>query len=247
MTIAPAFRHAIPPVQPEQRAVAIVSGGLDSAVLAYLLESRGYRGANLHLVSFDYGQRHVVELQFARYIAARLQARHSVLDLRSLGPHLSGSALTDGTVAVPAGHYADPCQRATVVPNRNAIMLATAYALALTDGATILAMGSHAGDREIYPDCRVDFLRSLARTLRLGNTGFGAEQLSLAAPFVHRSKTDIVRLGARLGVPLGLTWSCYRGQEIHCGTCGSCVERQEAFRVARVHDTTTYGSLEEAS
>jgi 7-cyano-7-deazaguanine synthase len=218
-------------------AVALVSGGLDSVTLAHLL-ARDTQGP-LHLIAIDYGQRHVREIEYARACARRLSARLDVIDLRSLAPLLRGSALTDGGVDVPDGHYADDSMRLTVVPNRNAIMLAVAYAAAVSDGATVVATAVHAGDHPIYPDCRPGFVEAFNAMESVATEGFAPPDM-LRAPFVSMTKTDIVRLGDSLGVPFADTWSCYRGGDRHCGTCGTCVERREAFTDASVLDPTEY-------
>jgi 7-cyano-7-deazaguanine synthase len=218
-------------------AVVIVSGGLDSVTLAHLLHAQGYQ---LHLLAFDYGQRHRKELIFAERCARRLEASFSLIDLAHLGPHLKGSALTDETVAVPDGHYAASTMAMTVVPNRNAIMLSIAYAIAVAEQAVVVAFGAHAGDHFIYPDCRPDFIAAFDAMERLAVEGHGHPQLHLAAPFAHLKKEQIVSLGARLSVPFEETWSCYKGGEKHCGTCGTCFERKEAFQLAGVSDPTEY-------
>lgn len=219
------------------KAVAIVSGGLDSATLAYLLKSQGYE---LTLLSFNYGQRHVKELDFARRCAGRLEAVFELIDLSGVGKLLSGSALTDSSIEVPDGHYEAPNMRITVVPNRNAIMLSVAYGVAVAQGASLVATAVHAGDHHIYPDCRPEFIAAFDAMQRLAVAGFGDIQIS--APFVNTTKAEIVALGASLGVPFGDTWSCYKGGAEHCGKCGTCVERREAFQIAGVIDPTSYTS-----
>ena len=218
------------------KAIAIVSGGMDSVTLAYLLASQGH---DLHLLSFDYGQRHVKELEYARRCAADLGAEHTVIDLSTLTPLLRGSALTDD-IDVPEGHYAAPNMRLTVVPNRNAIMLAIAYAAAGAEGAGIVATGVHAGDHPIYPDCRPEFIKAFDEMERHATDGHAVEGLHLYAPFVNMSKADIVAVGAALFVPYANTWSCYKGDTVHCGVCGTCVERREAFKISGVTDPTIY-------
>jgi len=218
------------------KTIAIVSGGLDSVTLAYLLASQGHA---LHLLSFDYGQRHKKELDYAVRCAVNLGAQHDVIDLSTVAPFLTGSALTDN-IDVPEGHYAAPNMRVTVVPNRNAIMLSIAYAVAVAEGAEMVATGVHAGDHPIYPDCRPEFIRAFDEMERQATDGYAASGLHLYAPFVNMSKADIVALGAALFVPYADTWSCYKGDTAHCGVCGTCVERREAFQLSGVTDPTKY-------
>jgi 7-cyano-7-deazaguanine synthase len=218
-------------------AVAVVSGGLDSTTLAYWLRERA---VSLTLLSFDYGQRHRKELLFVRATAEVLGVRHHVADLGGVGRLLAGSALTDSVVEVPDGHYNDASMRATVVPNRNAIMLDVAVALAISIGADAVAYGTHAGDHMIYPDCRPEFLDAFRRVTAVANAGFLPPRFQVMAPFIDLTKAAIVRLAADLGVPTEGTWSCYRGGDQHCGTCGTCTERREAFVLAGVPDPTCY-------
>lgn len=221
--------------------VALVSGGMDSTVLAYHAVGLFER---VDFISVDYGQRHCKELDYATATAERLLCRHDVLEL-PVGRLLTGSALTDVGVEVPHGHYAAENMAATVVPNRNAMLIALTYAVAVARVADAVLVGVHAGDHQVYPDCRPEFIDSLGRALRIGNEGVG--DVSLEAPFVGRSKTDICRLGSQLGVVWNETWSCYEGGELHCGRCGTCVERQEAFRDAGVTDPTVYADSDFAS
>lgn len=218
------------------RAVAIVSGGMDSVTLAHLLAT----DYQLTLVSVDYGQRHAKELLFAAEAADRLGADHHVVDLTSVTKLLTGSALTDPEVPVPHGHYAEPTMRSTVVPNRNATMLDVATAVAVAQGASAVATGVHAGDHAVYPDCRPEFIDAYQAMVLVANEGFLADGFEVLAPFVHQSKADIAALGDQLGVPWDRTWSCYEGGELHCGRCGTCVERIEAFELAGVNDPTRY-------
>ncbi|HEY0073168.1 MAG TPA: 7-cyano-7-deazaguanine synthase QueC [Abditibacteriaceae bacterium] len=219
------------------KAVAIVSGGLDSVTLAYLLAAEGW---DLHLLAYDYGQKHKREVEFARECAQDLGAAFDLVDLRSAGRLLSGSALTEESIAVPHGHYAAPNMAITVVPNRNAIFLAIAYGAAVAQDAEIVATAVHGGDHFIYPDCRPAFIEAFDAMQKQAVEGFGHHQLHLHAPFVHKFKHDIVRIGIDLGVPYEKTWSCYEGDAVHCGQCGTCVERKEAFDLAGVNDPTAY-------
>ena len=221
----------------DSRAVAIVSGGLDSVTLAYGLASEGY---DLHLLSMDYGQRHAKEIEYARLCAKRLGADFDVVDLSGVGRLLTGSALTTGGVDVPHGHYAADNMATTVVPNRNAIMLTVAYGVAVSGGAKLVAAGMHAGDHYVYPDCRPGFVRAFDAMQREAVEGFGDESLRLHTPFIEKTKAEIVEIGAALDVPFADTWSCYEGGEIHCGLCGTCNERKEAFVQSGVPDPTVY-------
>jgi 7-cyano-7-deazaguanine synthase len=219
-----------------ERAVAIVSGGMDSVTLAYLLNSDGYQ---LHLLSVDYGQRHKKEIDYARRCAERLGASFDVADVSSVGRLLSGSALTDD-IEVPHGHYAAENMAVTVVPNRNAIMLSIAYGVAVARKAALVACAMHAGDHYVYPDCRPQFVEAFDAMQRQAVDGFGDPNLCLYAPFIYMTKAEIVEIGTSLNVPYEDTWSCYEGRELHCGLCGTCNERKEAFRLANVPDPTEY-------
>ncbi|MFB8085024.1 7-cyano-7-deazaguanine synthase QueC [Streptomyces sp. NPDC055992] len=229
-------RTAVP-----RHAVLIFSGGLDSAVTAYKLRDEG---VTLSLLSFNYGQRHVKELAHAAHLADQLGVSHDIVDLTSLGRIVCGSALTDPTIAVPQGHYRAESMRSTVVPNRNAIMLEIAAGAAVAAGADAVAFGAHSGDHAIYPDCRPEFFTLIEASMRAGNEGHIDAGFQLVAPFLNQVKADIVREGARLGVPFELTWSCYEGGEVHCGACGTCVERREAFAEAEVADPTLYAPVQ---
>ncbi|MFV0411488.1 MAG: 7-cyano-7-deazaguanine synthase QueC [Paracoccus sp. (in: a-proteobacteria)] len=216
------------------KTLVICSGGLDSVSLAHLIAAQG----NLtRLVSFDYGQRHRKELAFAVAAARRLGVPHHLIDMRPVGEALSGSALTDD-IAVPDGYYTEETMRITVVPNRNAIMMTIGFGIAAAKGDSAVALAVHGGDHFIYPDCRPDFTDAFAAMQRAALAGYA--EVRLLTPFVHRSKTDIIREGARVGTPFARTWSCYKGGRTHCGRCGTCVERREAFALAGIADPTTY-------
>jgi len=222
------------------RIVTTLSGGLDSVTLAHELAADGHE---LVALSFDYGQRHAKEIDFAARCAQRLGADHHVVDLRSITPLLTGSALTDAAVEVPEGHYTDASMAATVVPNRNAIMLSVAIGVAVARGASAVATAVHAGDHPIYPDCRPAFIDAIEHEARVANEGFIAADFRVLAPFLQVAKDEIVRRGAALGVPFDETWSCYVGGAEHCGRCGTCVERREAFELAGVADPTLYAQV----
>jgi 7-cyano-7-deazaguanine synthase len=216
-----------------RRDLVLLSGGLDSSTL---LAHRAAQGTAAFALSVDYGQRHRRELDAAEAIAAHYNVRHAVLDMTGWGRLLTGSALTDPTVAVPHGHYADASMKATVVPNRNATLLMAAAGVALSNGCTHVLTAVHAGDHPVYPDCRPDFIQAADIAADLGTDG----AVTIDAPFVNISKTDIAKQAAQLRLPVELTWSCYEGGVIHCGQCGTCVERREALTDAGVDDPTIY-------
>ena len=208
--------------------LTVLSGGMDSAVLLHMM--RGQFDL-LHAITFNYGQRHEKEIEFAKRLADKVGVQeHKVVDLRVLRPLLSGSALTSTNIDVPDGHYTDEVMKSTVVPNRNAIMLAIATGYAISRGIDVVGLAVHAGDHAIYPDCTPEFLKALDTAFCIGNY----TSPKLYAPFVRMSKTDIARIGVTLGVNFDETWSCYKGGETQCGTCGTCVERLEALAGAGV-------------
>lgn len=246
-----------------------MSGGLDSTTLVAEAKSHDF---DVYAISFDYGQRHHIELTRAFELAGILQCKgyqqvpipNQIVAKGSLG----------GRDEVPEGHYADDNMASTIVPNRNALMLASAFAWAETLGADAVGIGVHAGDHPVYPDCRPEFLDAFEHMehLALGRP------VRLYRPFANVTKADIVKLGAALGLGsegsyMGVyskTWSCYNpvdwtkevnhgvyqsgnlivpstlpnsivhDQWVHCGRCGTCVERKEAFVLAQVEDPTTY-------
>jgi 7-cyano-7-deazaguanine synthase len=225
------------------KSVVVLSGGMDSATALYKIvnDERTSQPAEVHALSFDYGQKHVNELSYAAELCATLGIRHTVIALQLP----LASALTDPEREIPLGHYARETMKQTVVPNRNAIMLSIAWGVAVSEGAQQVIAGMHAGDHPIYPDCRPEFVHALEHALRLGNEGFGDPGLALNTPFINMTKADIVREGSGYSrpVPYGKTWSCYLGRELHCGRCGTCVERREAFDLAGMPDPTAYERL----
>lgn len=240
--------------------VAIFSGGLDSTTLVYDMVALGFEP---HLISFDYGQRHSKELTYASNTAFTLGLRHDVIDLTGITDLISNSALTSGGpgssydmrddpskpgIEVPEGHYAASNMALTVVPNRNMMMLSIASAVAVNLSYKGVWTGVHAGDHFVYPDCRPKFLNYVNGAVVYGNEGFGPiakqEESSypdtfINAPFMDISKTDIAKKAFQLEVPIEKTWSCYKGGEMHCGRCGTCVERLEAIHEAA---TELYGA-----
>lgn len=215
------------------KVMVVLSGGMDSATLLGLLVHT-FGSDNVAAVSIDYGQRHGRELGSARRVAQWWDVSYQSVYLGGLGEHLGGSALTDAKVEVPDGHYADESMKLTVVPNRNMILLAVAAGVAMAEGYDAIGYAAHAGDHPIYPDCRPEFGDAMGKALRLGCG------VKLLRPFMGLTKTDVCRLGYSIRVPYDITWSCYKGLELHCGVCGTCVERREAFRDSGVPDPTKY-------
>ena len=216
------------------KTIVICSGGLDSVSLAHKVAAE----QTLHsLLSFDYGQRHKKELEFAAECAARLQVPHEIIDIRAIGQSLGGSALTDD-IDVPDGHYEEESMKVTVVPNRNAIMLAIAFGVAAAQKVDAVAAAVHGGDHFIYPDCRPGFIDAFQTMQDHALEGYA--DVRLYTPYVNGSKADIVTDGASHQTPFAETWSCYKGGEHHCGRCGTCVERREAFHLAGITDPTQY-------
>jgi len=215
------------------KTILIHSGGMDSTVLLYHLLAEGH---TVKALSIDYGQRHRKELEFAAELTAQLGVEHKIADLRSVTELLAGSSLTSADIEVPEGHYAEDNMKATVVPNRNMILLSLAAGWAISNRYDHVSYAAHAGDHDIYPDCREEFTDALDKAIRLADW----HEVSLHRPFVTKTKADIAALGAELGVPFEKTWSCYKGGELHCGRCGTCVERREAFHLAGIQDPTEY-------
>ncbi|MCL4111477.1 UNVERIFIED_CONTAM: hypothetical protein GTU68_002261 [Idotea baltica] len=223
------------------KALVVCSGGLDSVTLAYKVAKEGTLTS---LLSFNYGQRHSKELDFAARCAKQLEVPHIIIDLSQVGAQLTGSALTDD-IDIPDGHYAEDSMKVTVVPNRNAIMMTIAFGLATSQKANAVAMAVHGGDHFIYPDCRPEFIESFAKmqnhALEGLNESDGASyNIELYTPYLHKDKTEIARDSHKYNVPVVDTWSCYKGLDKHCGRCGTCVERREAFHLAEIKDPTVY-------
>jgi 7-cyano-7-deazaguanine synthase len=220
-------------MQTDQQGVLIYSGGLDSTTLLYHLIATNYE---VHCLSVHYGQRHRRELDAAREITNGLGIDHRVVNLDALKQLLAGSSLTQHEIDVPVGHYAEESMKATVVPNRNMVLLSLATAWAVSLRAGVVWYGAHSGDHTIYPDCRPEFAQAMREAISLADW----HTVTLEAPFTEFSKGDIVARGAELMVPFERTWTCYVGGDRHCGRCGACVERREAFELAGVSDPTEY-------
>ena len=214
-------------------AILILSGGMDSVTLLYDLLDGGY---DVKALSFDYGQRHKKELIAASKICSKLGVDHKIIVLEALYGIFGANSLTNPEIDVPEGHYAAESMKKTVVPNRNMIMLSIATAWAISQRCSFVATAVHAGDHAIYPDCRPVFIDALASAVRLCDWA----SVELIAPFVNMTKREIGERGHELCVPFEETWSCYKGGEIHCGRCGTCVERRMSFEEAGIDDPTKY-------
>jgi len=211
----------------------LLSGGMDS-VTAYYDALREHQV--VAALSFDYGAKHNArELGFARLHAARNGVRHEVVTLDFIN-ELFTSALLRSGAEIPDGHYAEATMKQTVVPFRNGIMLAIATGFAESIGAEGLVIAAHAGDHAIYPDCRESFMQAMAAAMGEGTYA----NIQLLRPFIGADKAAIARRGAEVGIDYAETWSCYKGGRVHCGVCGTCVERREAFLVAGLPDPTDY-------
>ena len=216
---------------PNKDSVIILSGGLDSTTLLYEEQQRIALA-----ITFNYGANHNArETACARRHCAHLGIEHMVIDLAFIGQHFR-SALTSGADAIPDGQYNDQNMHSTVVPFRNGIMLSVACGMAESRGLKRVLIANHGGDHAIYPDCRPQFVAAMDAAMRAGTY----DGVTLAAPYTDISKADIIRRGAKLGINYADTYSCYRGAEQHCGTCGTCTERRQAFAEAGITDPTTY-------
>ncbi len=214
--------------------VLILSGGMDSVTLLYKIVKEVGK-ENVYALTLNYGQRHAKEIVCAKWNCEHLGVNHLVIDITSISPLLKGSALTDN-LDVPDGNYADENMKVTVVPNRNMIFLSLAIAYAVSLGASEVYYGAHTGDHVIYPDCRPVFIEKMNAAAAVANY----EPIKIVTPFSTLDKGDIVKLGTKLGVPYEHTWTCYKGLEKACGTCGSCTERLEAFTKAGRRDPIEY-------
>lgn len=216
------------------KVVVLVSGGMDS-VTALHAAARGHEV--VAGLSFDYGSKHNHrELPFAAWHCRELGVPHEIVALGFMDRLFKSDLLKSGG-AIPEGHYEAENMKQTVVPFRNGILLSIAAGYAESAGAEGLVIAAHSGDHAIYPDCREDFMRPMAKAIRAG-TYAGIEVLR---PFIDLRKEGIAAIGAGLGVDFAQTWSCYKGGEMHCGKCGTCVERKEAFALAGLPDPTVYG------
>lgn len=216
-----------------EKAIILLSGGMDSVTAMY--HARQKYDLVLAL-SFDYASKHnEQELACARYHADRLNVPHKIVDIRNISAHLNSALLQSGD-DIPDGEYDCSNMAQTVVPFRNGIMLSIAAGVAESIHAGVILIAAHSGDHTLYPDCRESFVSAMAEAIRCGTY----DGIQICAPFVVSSKTDIARIGHELGVDFARTWSCYKGGTAHCGTCGTCLERKQAFIQTGLPDPTAY-------
>ena len=211
----------------------LLSGGMDSVTAFY--EVLGKHDV-VACLSFDYGAKHNArEIPFAKLHSDRNHSHHQIIPLDFMSRLFKSDLLTSGG-AIPDGHYAENSMKQTVVPFRNGIMLAIAAGYAESIDAEALVIAAHSGDHAIYPDCREPFMQAMATAMGEGTYA----KIQLLRPFIATDKAAIARRGVELGINFAETWSCYKGGAIHCGTCGTCVERREAFILADLPDPTEY-------
>lgn len=212
-------------------AVIILSGGMDSVTMLY-----DYQERIAVAISFDYGSNHnAKEIPFAQLHCRRLGIEHLVIPLEFIHRYFD-SSLLQGAEAIPEGHYAADNMKSTVVPFRNAIMLSVAVGLAESRHLNYVMMANHGGDHTIYPDCRPEFVKAFSDAAVAGTY----EKVEVWAPYTTLTKVDIAKRGKALGIDYSETWSCYKGGDVHCGRCGTCVERKEALEQAGIADNTVY-------
>lgn len=211
--------------------VIIVSGGMDSITLLYDRKDEIALG-----ISFDYGSKHnAKEIPFAKMHCERLGIKHITIELAFMQQYFESSLLKGGA-DIPEGHYAEENMKSTVVPFRNGIMLSIAAGIAESHQLKKVLIANHFGDHSIYPDCREEFITAMNAATKAGTY----VDVEVVGPYTSISKGDIARRGKLLGLDYAETWSCYKGGDVHCGKCGTCVERMEALREAGIVDTTVY-------
>lgn len=219
-----------------KEALVLLSGGMDSAVALSLMIKK-HSNEKVMAISFDYGSKHNErEYRSAQELAAYYDVLHRRISLPMINELFVSDLLKSSSSEIPEGHYTDASMSRTVVPFRNGIMLSIAAGLAESYECHEIVIANHAGDHTIYPDCRPEFTKAMDEAIKAGTDG----KVYLSNPFCSLNKTDLAILGQHLGVPFHLTYSCYNGRELHCGVCGTCTERKEAFRDARMDDPTKY-------
>jgi len=217
----------------EKKVLVVFSGGMDSTTLLYWIRTK-YK--NIEAISFNYGSKHnKKELECAKYHTNKLGIKHKIINLNLNKMGFKSNLLTSGG-KIPEGNYNEDNMKSTVVPFRNGIMLAIAAGYAESIGAQKVLLGSHSGDHVIYPDCRKEFTQAMNLAVYLGTEN----NIEIESPFNNLMKWNIAKLGENLGIDYSKTWSCYKGKDKHCGKCGTCMERKEAFKKSQVEDPTEY-------
>ena len=216
----------------DEKAIVVYSGGMDSYTILHKVLCDGYE---VKALTFDYGQKHKKEINYAKRVCEGLNISHKVVDITAVNQLIAGSALTS-SIGVPEGHYTDRNMKSTVVPNRNMILLSLAVGYAVSMNASKVFYGAHSGDHEIYPDCRPEFVKKMNSVCAVANY----EAVEIVTPYLALSKVCILKEGLKMGLNYADTWTCYNGREEACGKCGSCVERLEAFEINQVLDPLVY-------
>lgn len=216
----------------KEQVVVIFSGGMDSFTVLHKAIKEGYQVAAL---TFNYGQKHVKEVDYASRVCQQLSIAHKVVDISAINQLIQGSSLTSD-IDIPEGHYQEQSMLSTVVPNRNMILLSLAIGYASSIGASKVFYGAHSGDHAIYPDCRPEFVEKMNAVSLIANY----EPVEICTPYLNNSKIEILSDGLKMGLDYGLTWTCYNGREKACGKCGACQERLEAFAFNKISDPLEY-------
>ncbi|MGR6873166.1 7-cyano-7-deazaguanine synthase QueC [Pseudomonas sp. HK3] len=214
------------------KAVVIYSGGMDSFTLLNRVIKDGY---DVYALTFNYGQKHVKEVEVASTVCTLLNVPHKILDISPINQLMQSSSLV-GSIEVPEGHYEADNMKSTMVPNRNMILLSLAIGYAVDIEASKVYYGAHAGDHAIYPDCRPQFVHAMNDVAKIANY----EPISIETPYLNSSKGEILKDGLSMNLTYENTWTCYNGREKACGKCGACVERLEAFADNDATDPVEY-------
>jgi 7-cyano-7-deazaguanine synthase len=215
-----------------QKVVVIFSGGMDSFTVLNLAVKQDLE---VFALSFNYGQKHKKELDYAARACQELGVHHKIVDISAINQLIGGSSLTSD-IEVAEGHYEEESMKSTVVPNRNMILLSMAVGYAVSIGANKVYYGAHSGDHAIYPDCRPEFVHKMNDVCAIANY----EAVEIVTPYLDVSKTAILTAGLKMGLDYNLSWTCYNGREKACGKCGACQERLEAFTENGVTDPLEY-------